>query len=484
MTLDVQATAQVREQTIRKLPEIPQKKAAGWAELEVDVLKPPVSSAALDHKDILQGEFWRHIPAYQDVDQEMFLDHAWQSRNSVTSPQRLRSALGSLASEAFFEDVEKGFQRAPMSMRISPYVIALIDWNDPYNCPLRAQFVPVEKKLLEDHPKLHLDTLHEQADSPTPGLTHRYSDKALFLPIDTCPVYCRFCTRSYAVGADTDEVAKVGFRVNHERWQAAFAYVASRPELEDIVISGGDSYNLRPEQIEAIGLTLLSIPHVRRIRFATKGLAIMPQKILSHPEWVEAVTRVVDNGRRKHKDVAIHTHFNHPKEVTWITQKAMGKLHERGIIVRNQAVLQRGVNDDATTMIKLVRRLGYLNIHPYYVYVCDLVQGIEDLRTSLATALRLEKHVRGSTAGFNTPTFVCDLPGGGGKRSAHSYEYYNRDTGIAVYSAPSVKPGLFFMYFDPLHALSEEYRRRWKDEKHQTRMIKEALHKARARLSI
>jgi lysine 2,3-aminomutase len=133
-------------------------------------------------------------------------------------------------------------------------------------------------------------------------------------------------------------------------------------------------------------------------------------------------------------------------------------------------------------MIKLVRRLAYINVQPYYVYVCDMVKGIEDLRTSLATALRLEKYVRGSTAGFNTPTFVCDLPGGGGKRSVHSFEYYNRKTGIAVYAAPSVKAGHFFMYFDPLHSLSDENRRRWHDVREQQRMVDEAIEEATARI--
>src|SRR5438128_8761006 len=115
---------------------------------------------------------------------------------------------------------------------------------------------------------------------PVPGLTHRYRDKALFLPLDTCPVYCRFCTRSYAVGIDTEEVEKFQLSVNEDRWRQAFAYIASRPELEDIVVSGGDAYNLRPQQIAFIGDALLAIPHLQRIRLATKGPAVMPQTLL------------------------------------------------------------------------------------------------------------------------------------------------------------------------------------------------------------
>lgn len=434
---------------------------------------PPASSAT--HKDLLDGEFWRHLPAYRHIDTDTFLDHAWQSRNAVTHPNRLRDTLGDLVPDGFYRDVEEGLRRSPMSMRLSPYLIALINWSAPDLCPLRKQFVPVGQSLIEDHPKLGYDALHEQADAPVPGLTHRYPDKALFLPLDTCPVYCRFCTRSYSVGLDTAAVEKVALRVNQTRWRQAFAYIASRPELEDIVISGGDAYNLRPEHIEDIGFTLLDIPHIRRIRFATKGLAVIPQKILTHRAWLDALTRVADYGRRQRKEAAIHTHFNHPAEATWITREALGLLYDRGIVVRNQSVLLRGVNDDAATITTLIRRLGYLNVQPYYMYLCDMVKGMEDLRTSLAVAIWLEKQVRGATAGFHTPAFVCDTPGGGGKCSVHAYEVYHRDTGIAVFTAPEVKPGQLFLYYDPLHSLSEASRVGWKDAQEQQRMIAEAM---------
>ena len=141
----------------------------------------------------------------------------------------------------------------------------------------------------------------------------------------------------------------------------------------------------------------------------------MPQKILSDDAWLDALTRVVEMGRRLHKDVVVHTHFNHPNEVTGVTRAAMNRMTERGITVRCQTVLQHGVNDDAGVMQLLVRRLGFINIHPYYVYFHDMVPGVEDLRTSLAEGLRIEKHVRGTTAGFNTPSFVVDTMGGGGK---------------------------------------------------------------------
>jgi lysine 2,3-aminomutase len=443
-------------------------------------LKPPVDESTLEHRRFLDGPFWQKIPAYAGVSEAEFLDHKWQAKHSITNVPKLLAALGPLATEAFVDDASRGFSRAPMSVRVSPYLLSLIDWTRPYEDPLRRQFIPLASRLLPDHPKLGLDSLHERADSPVDGLTHRYVDKALFLALDTCPVYCRFCTRSYAVGIDTDEVEKFHVKAHADRWKRAFAYIASRPELEDIVVSGGDAYQLRAEQITEIGEALLAIDHVRRIRYATKGPAVMPQKILTDDAWTDALTRIVDKGRRLRKEVVLHTHFNHPNEITAITRAAMDKLFERGVVVRNQAVLQRGVNDTVETMRLLVKRLGHMNVHPYYVYQHDLVKGVEDLRTPLHVALAVEKGVRGSTAGFNTPVFVVDAPGGGGKRDAHSYEHYNRRTGISVYTAPSVKKGQFFIYFDPIDTLPEATRARWADPVEQDRMIAGALEAAYA----
>lgn len=443
--------------------------------------KPPTEPGAVAHRELRGGLWWHTVPAYRAVDEATFLDHVWQAKNSITKVSKLVETIQELVPPGFVEDLEAGMKRAPMSLRVSPYIVSLIDWERPYDDPLRTQFFPLASRLLPDHPKLGLDSLAEQADAPVPGLTHRYTDKALFLPLDTCPVYCRFCTRSYAIGLDTNEVEKVRLRPNEDRWRRAYEYIASRPELEDIVVSGGDAYQLRAQHLEEIGEALLAIPNVRRMRFATKGPAVMPMKILTDHAWLDALTRVVDKGRRLHKDVVLHTHFNSPSEITGITEAAMGRLFERGIVVRNQSVLIRGVNDSVETMTLLVRRLGYLNVHAYYVYVHDMVQGVEDLRTSVDTAILIEKHVRGSTAGFNTPTFVVDAPGGGGKRDAHSHEYYDRDTGVSVYAAPSVKPGQLFMYFDPLHQLATHQQRRWADPVEQEAMMQDALAKARGR---
>lgn len=449
-----------------------------YSEESVPHIKPPAPPEAFAHKNVRQGEFWREIPAYRDVDEETFLSHLWQGKHSITTVEKLIETIQDLAPADFVEDARAGFAKAPMSVRVSPYMLSLIDWKDPYKDPIRTQFLPLGSRLMADHPKLTLDSLHEQEDAPTPGLTHRYHDKALFLPLDICPVYCRFCTRSYAVGMNTEEVEKVQLSPSAARWAKAFQYISERPELEDIVISGGDTYQLSAKNIRLIGETLVNMPNVRRMRFATKGPAVMPMKIISDTEWFNAICDVADMGRKMGKEVVLHTHFNHPNEITWITEKAMRMFFERGVYVRNQSVLQRGVNDTRETMQLLVKRLGHINVHPYYVYMHDMVKGVEDLRTTIQTALDIEKWVRGSTAGFNTPTFVCDAPGGGGKRDVHSFEHYDRENGIAVYTAPSVKKDEHYLYFDPIDQLGPEAQARWKDEAAVEAMIAEAKKKA------
>jgi lysine 2,3-aminomutase len=458
--------------------------------MELELLEPPARADVIrdvivpartdEHRNLRRDDFWSAIPAYQAVTAEEFNSHTFQTRHSVTNVRQLRETLQGLVPDSFYDDVAVGIRDAPMALRISPYLLSLVGWTAPYEDPIRTQFLPVASEQVANHPELKLDSLHEQKDSPVPGLTHRYPDKALFLPVDSCPVYCRFCTRSYAIGGDTEAVEKLKVAGRMSRWEDAFNYIASRPELEDIVISGGDTYNLKAEHIKLIGERLLHMPNIRRIRYATKGLAVLPQKILTDHAWLDALTHVVELGRKLHKDVVVHTHFNNPNEITGVTQNAMGRMTERGITVRCQTVLQHGVNDHPATMQLLVRRLSYINIHPYYVYFHDMVPGVEDLRTSLQTGLDIEKHVRGHTAGFNTPSFVVDTMGGGGKRDGHSFEHYNRETGIAVFTSPSVKPGVFFLYFDPLRTLDKTQQERWLIPSERRHMIDDALAAARA----
>jgi len=440
-----------------------------------DALKDGVERRDLGHRDFEKAEFWKKIPYFSGVSAEDFMDPAFQNSNTVTKLTQLEELLEHIVAPSFLQDVKEGMRATPMNMRLSPYIMGLINWDDPYNDPLRIQFIPVSSSYREDHPKLSLDSLHEQADSPTEGLVHRYFDKALFLPLDVCPVYCRFCTRSYAIGSDTDLVSKYSFKAVPDKWNKAFAYIASRPEIEDVVISGGDTYMLSADRLRQIGIMLLDIPHVRRIRFATKGPAVMPMKILRDDAWRQAIVDTVNRGREMGKEVVLHTHFNSPNEITDISRQAMDAFFSEGVTVRNQSVLLRGVNDNVDTMTHLVRKLSYMNVQPYYIYQHDMVKGVEELRTKLEDSIELELSIRGTTAGFNTPLFVMDAPGGGGKRDLHSYDHYDPITGISVYRSPSVHEDRVYLYFDPIHLLPEEGQRLWADQSAQDRIIQDAL---------
>jgi lysine 2,3-aminomutase len=175
------------------------------------------------------------------------------------------------------------------------------------------------------------------------------------------------------------------------------------------------------------------------------------------------------------KEVAVHTHVSHPSEITWITERATRRLYSEGVTVRNQCVLLRGVNDNAQLLRHLVKRLSYINVQPYYVYQHDLVPGVEDLRTTLATTIAIEKEVRGCTAGFNTPSFMLDAPGGGGKRVVHSYEHYDRTTGVSVFRSPNIDENAVYLYFDPIDLLPAEGQAQWADPNEHASIIGNAV---------
>jgi lysine 2,3-aminomutase len=431
----------------------------------------------LQHRNFRNDNFWTEIPGWASVARGEFADHKWQTKNSIRKVDQVEKILGKRVSKEFIQDLREGQHQTPMNIRITPYVFSLIDWDNPIEDPLRKQFLPTGSTFLPDHPMHLADSLSEDDDSPVSMLTHRYPDKVLFLPTTICPVYCSYCTRSRIIGGSTETVEKETYGANQKKWDDVFDYLRNSPLVEDVVISGGDAYMLTPEQIKYIGENLLQIPHIRRIRLATKGIAVFPQKILTDDAWVKAVSDIHKLGKAFGKQVVIHTHFSSPREMTKWSQMAMERLFDLGITVRNQAVLQEGVNNHVDYMVKLTRQLGFINIQPYYVYLHDMVPGCEHLRTTLREGVELEKAVRGTTAGFNTPTFVCDLPGGGGKRHVASYEYYDEENGISVWKAPYVKKDQSFLYYDPIHKLSPEAQKRWGNEGDRQKMIAEAKSK-------
>ncbi|KJR47945.1 Lysine 2,3-aminomutase [Desulfosporosinus sp. I2] len=281
-------------------------------------------------------------------------------------------------------------------MAITPYYFSMIDPKDT-ECPIRKQAIPSIHELSKSSCDLE-DPLHEEADSPVPGLTHRYPDRVLLLVTDQCSMYCRHCTRRRMAG-QTDKALPLN------RFKLALEYIRSNPQIRDVLISGGDPFALSDERLEFILSNLRSIPHVEIIRIGTRTPVVLPMRITDH------LIQVLQN----HQPIWVNTHFNHPQELTVESRNALNRLANAGIPLGNQSVLLKGINDCPVIMKKLVHELVKCRVRPYYLYQCDLSNGIEHFRTSVSTGLEIIEMLRGHTSGFAVPTFVVDAPGGGGK---------------------------------------------------------------------
>jgi lysine 2,3-aminomutase len=409
-------------------------------------------------KETAMDAGWTRFKVWEGVSESEFADSNWQDRNAITRAPQLRAALDGVIPPDLLEEIEAGLSKTGMSIRLNPYMMSLIDWPKAETDPIRRQFLPMRCEQEDDHPCLEVDSLAERQHSPVASIVHRYPDKVLFLVTSVCPVYCQYCTRSYAVGQDTQLIVK-DHVTSAQNWLPALDYIRSKPQIEDVVVSGGDLARLKPAHVRSLGNALLDIEHVRRIRLATKVLSVQPMKLLSDHDWLNAVLELVMRGRAMFKDVCLHTHFNHPNEVTPLVEAAMRRLHEHGVFVRNQAVLLRGVNDDAAVLRSLIKKLGRINIHPYYVYLCDMVKATEHFRLPLKTAQRLEKEVRGTTAGFNTPLFIVDTPSG--KRDVHSAEFHDSEYGVSGFISPAVSGSVMRHYFDPIRSLNDAAAEAW-----------------------
>jgi lysine 2,3-aminomutase len=328
----------------------------------------------------------------EKVSPKKWQDWQWQVANRITSLEELDSII------ALTEDERVAIKACLTSLRmaITPYYASLMDPHDP-NCPIRKQAIPVTWELEAAHCDL-ADPLFEDVDSPTPGLTHRYPDRVLLLVTDQCAMYCRHCTRRRITGT-TDQP-----RPQHEI-EAAIAYIEKTPAVRDVLISGGDALLLADDILEDLLQRLRSIPHVEIIRFGTRAPVVLPQRI----------TPELCNMLRKYHPIWLNTHFNHSKEITEESRAACERLVDAGIPVGNQTVLMKNVNDCSYIMKQLVQDLVKMRVRPYYLYQCDLSEGLAHFRTSVAKGIEIIELLRGHTSGFAVPTYVVDAPGGGGK---------------------------------------------------------------------
>lgn len=334
----------------------------------------------------------RRKELFPTVSDQEWNDWKWQVRNRIETVDQLKQYLN------LTEEEEAGIRESLKTLRmaITPYYLSLIDPDDP-NDPIRKQAVPSSLELHRAEADLE-DPLHEDSDSPVPGLTHRYPDRVLLLITDKCSMYCRHCTRRRFAGQKDAASPR-------ENIDKAIDYISRTPQVRDVLLSGGDALLVSDETIEYILKRLREIPHVEIIRFGSRTPVVLPQRIT--PELVKMMS--------KYHPVWLNTHFNHPNEITQESKDACGRLANAGVPLGNQSVLLRGINDCPNVMMRLVHELVKIRVRPYYIYQCDLSLGIEHFRTPVSKGIEIMENLRGHTSGYCVPTFVIDAPGGGGK---------------------------------------------------------------------
>lgn len=304
---------------------------------------------------------------------------------SITSVKDLPASFGLDAAS-----VQKVVDRYPM--RINPYYMGLIRHKKDaiYNQGIPDVLEMTDEKGFED-------PLNEEGLSPTPGLTHRYPDRVLFLVSAHCAVYCRFCNRKRKVGRSS--------MVTNDSIREGLSYIRAHHEVRDVLVSGGDPLLLENRQIYLILSELRAIPHVEIIRIGTRAPCTLPQRITS---------RLVEMLKQFHP-LYIHTHFNHPDEITAEASLACRRLADAGIPLGCQTVLLKDVNDKAHIMKELMQKLVSVRVRPYYLFQADLAKGTSHFWTPLSSGLNILAGLEGHTSGLCVPHFAIDLPGGDGK---------------------------------------------------------------------
>jgi lysine 2,3-aminomutase len=319
-------------------------------------------------------------------------DWHWQLRKRFLSANDFKQHINLTESE------EDGFSHARQKLlvAVTPYYFNLIDRNDP-ECPIRKQVIPRREEMITSTEEL-LDPVGEEKTKPVEGLIHRYPDRVLFLVTSYCAAYCRYCTRSRLVSNAQD----YDF---HPNFDQAIKYIEDHKEIRDVLISGGDPLLLPDRKLSLLFERLRAIDHVEFIRLGSRIPVFMPQRIT--PELCDIF--------KKYGPLWLSIHVNHPKECTIELKEACEKLICSKVVIGNQSVLLKGVNDKPEILMSLSHRLLQMGVRPYYLYQCDLITGSSHFRTDVKRGIEIIEKMRGHTTGYAIPQFVVDAPGGGGK---------------------------------------------------------------------
>jgi lysine 2,3-aminomutase len=329
---------------------------------------------------------------WPEVSPAQWNDWKWQLKNRVTTLARLEELLDLTPNE------RAGVQVAgsKLALAVTPHFFNLIEPGNPA-CPIRRQVIP---RLEESYtsPFEMADPCGEDSHMPVPGLVHRYPDRVLFLVTDRCASYCRYCTRSRVVsGAGEQEL--------HTNFDAAIHYIATHPEVRDVLLSGGDPLLFSDDKLEMLLSRLRAIEHVEFVRIGSRVPIFLPQRIT--PELCAML--------QKYHPLWLSVHVNHPRELTLEVKAGLERLANAGIPLGNQSVLLDGVNDNVDVMRMLVQKLLRCRVRPYYLYQLDLIQGSSHLQVPVSKGLEIMEGLRGHTTGYAIPQYVIDAPGGGGK---------------------------------------------------------------------
>ncbi len=322
-------------------------------------------------------------------------DWKWQTKHRIRTLPILEKLLAIKLSDEARAKFNTTAEKFPFS--ITPYYLSLINTDDLEKDPIFMQAVPSVHELEMSAADM-ADPLHEDADSPVPGITHRYPDRILFLISNVCAMYCRHCTRKRRVG-DIDSIPDKAAILK------GIDYIRSNKNVRDVLLSGGDPFMLSTPYLDWILTELRKIEHVEIIRIGTRIPVVLPYRVT--PELVKML--------KKHHPLWINTHFNHPREITTSSRKALAMLADAGIPLGNQTVLLAGVNDCPRIMRSLVNKLVANRVRPYYLYQCDLSEGLSHFRTPVGKGIEIIESLIGHTSGLCVPTYVIDAPGGGGK---------------------------------------------------------------------
>lgn len=329
---------------------------------------------------------------FGDIPDEIWNDWKWQFRKRITHIEQLAQFIP-LSNEELAQ-LRLVTIRYPMS--VTPYYLSLINPDDPDD-PIRIQAIPSNLEMTMGLVGVE-DPLNEKKDTRVPGLVHRYPDRVLLVLTDICPMLCRHCTRKreWQHGAWVRSPADI---------EAMLCYIREHETIRDVIISGGDPLTLSNHDLENVISQIRDIKHVEIIRIGTRFPVVLPQRIDNE----------LCNMLAKYGPIWLNTHFNHVREITPEAAEACARLLRNGIPVNNQSVLLRGVNDSIEAQTQLCHGLLKIKVRPYYLFQCDEVQGTEHLRTPVEVGIKIIEGMRGHTSGLAIPTFVIDLPQGGGK---------------------------------------------------------------------